>query len=65
MSDMRDIRENLEGGETKDVLTFPIGELYTHTGQCSELGKIEIENFIDAIADISIAIAKRKGDGSN
>ena len=62
---MRDIRENLEGGETKDVLTFPIGELYTHTGRCSELGKIEIENFIDAIADISIAIAKRKGDGSN
>ena len=55
----------MEGGETKDVLTFPIGELYTHTGQLGEVVQIELENFIEAMSDIAIAIAKRKGGGLN
>ena len=62
---MRDIKENMEGGETKDVLTFPIGELYTHTGRLGEVVQIELENFIEVMSDIAIAIAKRKGDGLN
>ena len=62
---MRDIREKLEGREPADVLTFPIGELYTHTGQLGEVVQIELENFIEAMSDIAIAIAKRKGGGLN
>ena len=62
---MRDIREKPEGREPEDVLTFPIRELYTHASELSEVGQIELENFIEAMSDIAIAIAKRKGDRLN
>ena len=56
---MRDIRENLEGGEPADVLTFPIRELYTHTSEPVETNLEELQGLFEILAEIALTVAER------